>query len=651
LTVEKGLLREVSIAQKVCNRLLDLFFAYFSDNTQDEMAMTAFRMALKDMLAIYAAINEGVINILEHYFEMSKPDATRALDIYKRFCVHTEKIVAYMSSAKKVSFSLAVPIPNLRHAPVSLAGALQEYLDDPNFENNRLEYKENKRIVDSGGSVASKAKAETTSVAKKSITIQEPAAEEKAKPVKPPTSNQAIQDFFGSIETDQNQMSMFAGQQQQQYFTGTPQLMPQSTGYNPFMNGGAFMMPQQTGFMMPQQTGFMPMQQTGFLQPQMTGYNPFRQSVMAQPTGTNGFSPSPTMSPAPGAGPSTQRPSSPISSLPVRSATAPIKPLSAQKTGSRNPFAPPPGERMPTPPPAGPKGPSLRELATGGMGSSQGPSAGGGGNYGLGASAWSGNANGQQQQQPQSTGLQPQKTGLIGSVASEFFKSSNSAAETNNAFASASQPLTPSPAPDTTSNTNDFNASFSTLSMQSSQPNTSQAAAPLQPQATGFGGSTVKPFQPTSTFGASLLSPSPGPISPNMTGNPFANMSNFPSTPSQQPSAPFSASTSSLANANGTNGVASQPTGFGSSLFGNGTSNGVAAQPTGFGSSLFASSTSNGGGNTPQLTAQPTGFGGSTIKPFQPSSAFGSAAFANLSSPMPQQQQPQQQPQRTGSLF
>lgn len=64
LTVEKGLLREVSIAQKVCNRLLDLFFAYFSDNTQDEMAMTAFRMALKDMLAIYAAINEGVINIL-----------------------------------------------------------------------------------------------------------------------------------------------------------------------------------------------------------------------------------------------------------------------------------------------------------------------------------------------------------------------------------------------------------------------------------------------------------------------------------------------------------------------------------------------------------------------------------------------------------
>lgn len=64
LTVDKGLLREVSIAQKVCSRLQDIFYAYFTDNTQDEMAMTAFRMALKDMLAIYAAINEGVINVL-----------------------------------------------------------------------------------------------------------------------------------------------------------------------------------------------------------------------------------------------------------------------------------------------------------------------------------------------------------------------------------------------------------------------------------------------------------------------------------------------------------------------------------------------------------------------------------------------------------
>ena len=35
-----------------------------------------------------------------------------------------------------------------RQAPVSLVGALEEYLRDPNFEQNRLEYKANKAAAD-----------------------------------------------------------------------------------------------------------------------------------------------------------------------------------------------------------------------------------------------------------------------------------------------------------------------------------------------------------------------------------------------------------------------------------------------------------------------------------------------------------------------
>lgn len=35
-------------------------------------------------------------------------------------------------------------------APVSLAGALQEYLDDPNFEQNRIEYRANKDAAERG---------------------------------------------------------------------------------------------------------------------------------------------------------------------------------------------------------------------------------------------------------------------------------------------------------------------------------------------------------------------------------------------------------------------------------------------------------------------------------------------------------------------
>jgi phosphatidylinositol-binding clathrin assembly protein len=102
---------------------------------------------------------------------MSHVDATTALKIYKTFCRDTEKVVAYLGIAKKLQNVTHIQIPNLKHvsrslpllhltarltpplneqAPVSLAGSLEEYLNDPNFETNRKEYKENKRIADGG---------------------------------------------------------------------------------------------------------------------------------------------------------------------------------------------------------------------------------------------------------------------------------------------------------------------------------------------------------------------------------------------------------------------------------------------------------------------------------------------------------------------
>lgn len=623
LTVEKGLLREVGVCQKVCSRLLDVFFAFFSgENTREELALTAFRMSLKDLLAVYAAINEGVINVLEHYFEMSKVDATNALEVYKRFCTHTEKIVAFLASARKISHNLNINIPNLRHAPVSLAGALKEYLDDPNFEKNRQEYKENKKVADGKGTKSGSKDAEVkkgdlpASSSKKSITIQEPSAEEKAKPVKPPTANQALQDFFESIETDQ--MSMFGPGAQQQGFmmpqaTGfQPAMMaPQMTGYNPFFGQQSnFIAPQQTAFFQqPQLTGFA---QGGFLSPQMTGANPFRQSVMMQPTGgafgagnTFGMQPTglPQQSQQPfGAQATSASPffntfnasdaakeqssaqSTATDNVPQRSASVPLpKALLPQKTGSRNPFAPPPGS---TPPPkevASTKGPTLFELAYGGTGGTQGPTEGGGGNYGLGAGAWNGTQLQSQQTQNSNPSLVPQRTGLIGNIASEFI----SGAPTTNGnheglsstptINSVSPSLTSGPTETAQSQAQPFQPSQSFLSslpahisqqFQASQPSqqpqasqlfqytpsqpltvqqqtsnttslstgfsglsigNSSDSAPLQPQPTGFGGSTVKPFKPESSFGQNLAvngsTPSPAPIPANMTGNPFARMS------------------------------------------------------------------------------------------------------------------------------
>jgi hypothetical protein len=106
---------------------------FYLDDIDDDVSMTALRLLVKDLLVLFTAVNEGVINVLgeslsprevgdvltvkfvEHYFEMSHTDATTSLKIYKTFCRDTEKVVAYLGVAKKLFNVLNVPIPNLKH--------------------------------------------------------------------------------------------------------------------------------------------------------------------------------------------------------------------------------------------------------------------------------------------------------------------------------------------------------------------------------------------------------------------------------------------------------------------------------------------------------------------------------------------------------
>ena len=52
---------------------------------------------------------------LEHYFEMSKVDATESLRLYRHFCKQTERVVEFLGVAKKLQNLLSVSIPNLKH--------------------------------------------------------------------------------------------------------------------------------------------------------------------------------------------------------------------------------------------------------------------------------------------------------------------------------------------------------------------------------------------------------------------------------------------------------------------------------------------------------------------------------------------------------
>jgi len=96
------------------------------------LTITALRMLVKDLLILFQAGNEGVINVLgalpvnnhipsihlphlENYFEMSHVDAKEALNIYRHFCKQTEFVVEYLGVAKKLQNLLNVSVPNLKH--------------------------------------------------------------------------------------------------------------------------------------------------------------------------------------------------------------------------------------------------------------------------------------------------------------------------------------------------------------------------------------------------------------------------------------------------------------------------------------------------------------------------------------------------------
>lgn len=330
---------------------------------------------------------------------MSKVDAERALNVYKNFGRQTEQVVQYLSTARQYEMHTKLEVPKLKHAPTTLTSALEEYLNDPDFDINRRQYLAQQEAKRSGKPMPRPQQSQPTPFDTPAASSSRTAAPMSAPP---PSATQAkgpapdLIDFFESIEQNQQQMAQSHVPQQQ--FNGgymtqqpfqQPQMPPQQTGYNPFMQN--FQQPQQpqvqqfqqpqalqpdftgAGFggygsqppqnnnifgyqpqlasipqgdiasfqqqsPPPQSPPFQPVAQT--LQPQATSTNPFRQSMML-PQSTNPFARSTPP-------PQQQQATSPQTLQPQQTGTNPFaknrspppvaSPISVNVTGSTNPF-------------------------------------------------------------------------------------------------------------------------------------------------------------------------------------------------------------------------------------------------------------------------------------------------------------------------
>ncbi|KAI8970466.1 AP180 N-terminal homology domain-containing protein [Mycotypha africana] len=130
ITVKEGLLKEMKALQRQLDAILQCKFNMEDSKKASEITSFAFRMVLDDLLTLFQSVNEGVCNILDHYFKMKKSDAQTALGIYKRFAHQTELTMDYLNHVQMIQSELQVrDIPSqIEHAPLSMTAALEDHL-------------------------------------------------------------------------------------------------------------------------------------------------------------------------------------------------------------------------------------------------------------------------------------------------------------------------------------------------------------------------------------------------------------------------------------------------------------------------------------------------------------------------------------------
>ncbi|NXJ34308.1 PICAL protein, partial [Ciconia maguari] len=124
MSTEK-LLKTVPIIQNQMDALLD--FSVNSNELTNGVINAAFMLLFKDAIRLFAAYNEGIINLLEKYFDMKKNQCKEGLDIYKKFLTRMTRISEFLKVAEQVGIDRG-DIPDLSQAPSSLLDALEQHL-------------------------------------------------------------------------------------------------------------------------------------------------------------------------------------------------------------------------------------------------------------------------------------------------------------------------------------------------------------------------------------------------------------------------------------------------------------------------------------------------------------------------------------------
>ncbi|KAJ3024538.1 UNVERIFIED_CONTAM: hypothetical protein HDU68_008021 [Siphonaria sp. JEL0065] len=214
VSVDNPFLRQLTILQRQIKALLECSLSeaytydnslqFYADEIDNVVTLQAFRLLVGDMMSLFHIMNEGVIRLLSGYFDLPREEAQKGLGIYKTFATQTTKTVEFFEIARKLRDSLGVEVPKFKHAPLSLAGALEEYLNAPDFDIQQQAFQAKKQASSQANSTSSQKSMQVIPPPLKQQPSHDAQYGQAPSPVRAPSpvkSPEVLIDFFASTDT------------------------------------------------------------------------------------------------------------------------------------------------------------------------------------------------------------------------------------------------------------------------------------------------------------------------------------------------------------------------------------------------------------------------------------------------------------------
>ncbi|KAL5203325.1 hypothetical protein ABZP36_014277 [Zizania latifolia] len=124
----QDLLEQLPALQQLLYRLVGCRPERAANNNY--LVQYALALVLKESFKIYCAINDGIINLVDKFFEMPRHEALKALEIYRRAGLQAGSLSDFYENCRGLELARNFQFPTLREPPQTFLVTMEEYVKE-----------------------------------------------------------------------------------------------------------------------------------------------------------------------------------------------------------------------------------------------------------------------------------------------------------------------------------------------------------------------------------------------------------------------------------------------------------------------------------------------------------------------------------------